>query len=134
MAIKRRKRGNRVYLEEWKSTRRDGKVVSTFVRYIGPEGGERRAPPLERTTYGAALHSGAVRLLWSVAEDLHVAETIDRISGVNHAVEGPTPGKLLTVWAINRVLDPMSATKLERWAPTTELSELAGMDADAFSK
>lgn len=134
MAIKRRKRGSRVYLEEWKSTRRDGKVVSTFVRYIGPEGGEKRAPPIDRMAHGDAVNSGAVRLLWSVAEDLHFAETIDRISGANHADEGPTPGKLLTVWAINRVLDPMSATKLERWVPTTELPGLAGMDAGAFTK
>lgn len=134
MAIKRRKRGNRVYLEEWKSTRRNGKVVSTFVRYIGPEGGKRRATPIDRMMHGDAVHSGAVRLLWSLAEDLHFSETIDRISGANHADEGPTPGKLLTVWAINRVLDPMSATKLERWIPATELPALAGMDACEFSK
>ena len=133
MAIKRRKRGNRVYLEEWKSTRRNGKVVSTFVRYIGPEGGERRASPIDRMEHGDAVHSGAVRLLWSMAEDLHFAETIDRISGADHA-DAASPGKILTVWAINRLLDPMSATKLERWVPTTELPELAGIAADAFSK
>ena len=83
VAIKRRKRGNRVYLEEWKSTRRNGKVVSTFVKYIGPEGGKRRAPPIDRMVHGDAVHSGAVRLLWSLAEDLHFSETIDRISGAN---------------------------------------------------
>ena len=33
-AIKGRKRGNKVYLEGWKSTRRNGKVVSIFVRYV----------------------------------------------------------------------------------------------------
>jgi len=37
MAIKRHKRGNRVYLAEYKSIRQEKKVISKFVRYIGPE-------------------------------------------------------------------------------------------------
>ena len=37
MAIKRHKRGNRVYLAEYKSVREGKKVISKFVRYIGPE-------------------------------------------------------------------------------------------------
>jgi len=37
MAIKRHKRGNRVYLAEYKSIRQGKKVISKFVRYIGPE-------------------------------------------------------------------------------------------------
>lgn len=87
--------------------------MSTFVRYIGPEGCERRAAPIDRMEHGDAVHSDAVRLLWSIAEDLHFAETIDKISGADHG-DVSSPGNILTVWAINRVLDPMSATKLER--------------------
>jgi len=34
---KRHKRGNRVYLAEYKSIRQGKKVISKFVRYIGPE-------------------------------------------------------------------------------------------------
>jgi transposase len=30
----------------------------------------------------------------------------------------------LTIWAINRVIDPESATQLERWVPTTDLPYL----------
>ena len=37
MAIKRHKRGNRVYLAEYKSIRQGKKVISKFIRYIGPE-------------------------------------------------------------------------------------------------
>ena len=133
MAIKRRKRGNRVYLEEWKSTRRNGKVVSTFVRYIGLEGGERRASPIDRMEHGDAVHSGAVRLLWALSVDLHFTETIDKICGVK-SQDSPSPGTMLTAWAINRVLDPESATQLEHWIPCTDIPALTGFAGDAFSK
>jgi transposase len=49
-------------------------------------------------------------------------------------VKGPSPGKYLTVWAINRILDPESATQLEPWVRTTTLPILAGMDPSDFTK
>ncbi|VUT26389.1 MAG: hypothetical protein MASP_01478 [Candidatus Methanolliviera sp. GoM_asphalt] len=41
---------------------------------------------------------------------------------------------MLTLWAINRVIDPESATQLERWVPTTDLPYLAGIPAEEFTK
>jgi hypothetical protein len=57
------------------------------------------------------------------------------IETVSH-IEGVSPGKLLTVWAINRVSDHESATQLERWVPvpTTDLPYLAGIPAEEFTK
>jgi transposase len=73
-------------------------------------------------------------LLWSIAEDLGFIRIIDGICCSESAFEGVSPGKLLTVWAINRAIDPESATVLERWVPTTDLPSLAGVPAEVFTK
>ncbi len=137
MAIKRRRRGSRVYLEEWRSHREGKKVISKFVRYLGPEGGLRPkgvGSIVDRIQHGNSRRAGAVRLLWSLAEDLRFRETIDRIGGRSSAPDAPSPGTYLTDWAINRVLDPESATQLGPWVGTTDLPVLAGFPDEAFTK
>jgi hypothetical protein len=138
MAIKRHRRGDRVYLAEYKSIRQGKKVISKFVRYLGPADGQRqttgrRGRTLDRLAHGQSVQAGAVRLLWAVSEDLHFRTIIDGICGEGSAGDR-TVGKLLTVWAINRVLDPESATKLEQWVRTTDLPSLTGVHPDAFTK
>jgi transposase len=139
MAIKRHKRGDRVYLAEYKSVRVGKKVVSKFVRYIGPdekrndsEKPQRRV--LDRLQLNRSYRSGDVKLLWSIAKDLGFCQLIDTICCSKSSFEGPSPGKLLTAWAINRALDPESATRLERWIPTTELPTLLDLPEDVFTK
>lgn len=139
MAIKRRKRGDRVYLEEHKTTREGGKVVSKFVHYIGREdkqskSNKPRKKVLDRLDMTRSSRAGDVRLLWSIAEDLGFIRIIDGICCSESAFEGVSPGKLLTVWAINRAIDPESATVLERWVPITDLPSLAGVPAEVFTK
>lgn len=139
MAIKRHKRGNRVYLAEYKSVREGKKVISKFVRYIGPEdklstNDKPRKRVLDRIKISRSYRAGDVRLLWSIAENLDFISIIDRICCGKSQIEGASPGKLLTVWAINRVIDPESATQLERWVPTTDLPYLAGIPAETFTK
>jgi hypothetical protein len=75
MAIKRRKRGNRVYLEEYKSIRQGKKVISKFIRYIGPEdkvstSEKTRKRVLDRLNLSSSYRAGDVRLLWAIAQDL----------------------------------------------------------------
>lgn len=137
MAIKRHWRGGRCYLEEWRSYRRNGKVVSEYVRYLGPAPGQEnpgKGPMVDRATHGTSSRAGAVRLLWWLAEDLGIPGTIDEICGRDSDPTVPSPGRILTSWAINRVLDPTSATRLERWTPTTDLPILTGIPPDAFNK
>jgi transposase len=139
MAIKRHKRGDRVYLAEYKSIRQGKKVISKFVRYIGPEDklsteDKPRKRVLDRIKISRSYRAGDVRLLWSIAENLDFIPIIDRICCGRSQIEGASPGKLLTVWAINRVIDPESATQLERWVPTTDLPLLAGIPAENFTK
>jgi transposase len=139
MAIKRHKRGNRVYLEEYKSIRQGKKVISKFIRYIGPEDEQStsdnlRKRVLDRVNLSSSYRAGDVRLLWAIAQDLDFILIMDRICCGKSQIEGRSPGKLLTIWAINRAIDPESATQVERWIPTTDLPYLAGIPAKEFTK
>jgi transposase len=137
MTVKRHKRGGRVYLAEYKSIRQGKKVISKFVRYIGPEDKVRSKPRkhvLDRLRIPRSFRAGDVRLLWKIAKDLEFIPIIDRICCGESCIEGPSPGKLLTIWAINRVIDPLSATQLETWVPTTDLPFLSGIPPEAFTK
>jgi hypothetical protein len=139
MAIRRRETDGRVYLEEYRSFRVNGKVKTKFVRYIGREGGppsKKTAPNrvLDRIEHGSSVRAGDVSLLWELAQRLGIPRTIDRYCLPECHFPGPTPGKFLTVWAINRVIDPESATKLERWVPTTDLPRLTGLPAGIYTK
>ena len=134
--VYRRKSGDRVYLEERESYRVKGKVRNRFVRYLGVEGATPGVPrrELDRVLHGDSRRAGAVRLLWALAENLGFRATIDRIGGRRSSSETPTAGTYLTAWAINRVLDPESATQLGPWVATTDLPLLAGFPDAAFVK
>jgi len=139
MSIKRHKRGNRVYLSEYKQVRDGKKVKSVFVRYLGPEdklkaGEKPKRRVLDCLDLKRSYRAGDVRLLWSIAQDLGLIETIDRICCQESHLEGPSPGKFLTVWAINRIVDPESCTQLERWVPSTDLPLLTGISPELFTK
>jgi len=131
--------GDSVYLEERESYRESGKVKTRFLRYLGVEGEEKGEPEkprhvLDRLQPAGSSRAGDVALLWAVSQDLRIPQTIDRFCP-HHSTPGqPTPGILLTVWAINRVLYPESATQLESWVPTTDLPRLAGVSPGAFTK
>jgi Transposase DDE domain len=137
MATKHHRRKGRCYLEQWRTFRRGDKVVSEYVRYLGlcPEHSPPSATsPLDRVAHGSSSRAGAVRLLWKLSEDLRFRATIDGICGRDSDPAEPSPGQTLTLWAINRVLDPTSATRLELWTPTTDLPLLAGVPEDTFTK
>lgn len=137
MVIKRKNRDGHVYLEEYRSIRRGDKIVSKFVRYLGPEKTDEQkgyGPVLDRIERGPALHTGAVRLLWKLAQNLNFQETINRICNRNSRGSDTFSSTLLTVWAINRVLEPKSASKLQRWVSTTDLPEITGFPLDIFAK
>ena len=84
MAIRRRKVGNAVYLEEYKSHRVKGKVVTDFVRYVGREDNEKRVMEpvriIERVRPSGSTRSGDVDLLWAMAQDLEIPGIIGQNS------------------------------------------------------
>lgn len=137
--VARRRVGDRVYLEERESYRENGKVKVRFLRYLGVEGEVKGRPEkvrhlLDRLQPTDSSRAGDVSLLWALAQDLRIPQTIDRICPHRSREGAATPGVLLTVWAINRVVHPESATQLERWTPTTDLPRLSGVPPEAFTK
>ena len=73
MATRRYRRGNRVYLAEYKSIREGKKARSKLIRYVDVEGEKKieSSKTLDRIMHGGSIESGAVRLLWSIAIDFH---------------------------------------------------------------
>ena len=139
MFIRRIKRGDRVYLAEYKSIREGKKVKSKFIRYVGVEGADGkpvkpRKGVLDRIKHERSYQSGDVRLAWELAKRLNCVETIDRICCGKEPVSGISPGKLITIWAINRLIDPESATQLSDWVKTTDLPQISGIPTEDFTK
>ena len=139
MAIRRVKKGNCYYLYEYKSYREEGKVKSKFIRYLGVEGGEFKVPkpkiPRVKVLFPErSKRYGDIALLWRIAERANFVSIIDRITVGQAIPNGISPGRLLTAWAINRIVNPDSATQLENWVLTTDLPRLMGVKEDAFSK
>ena len=92
MAIKRHKRGDRVYLAEYRTIRVDGKVKSIYVRYIGVEGEPRvtrksRKNQELKAEFSRTTQTGDVTVLWHLAEKIGIPKIIDQISlGSNHSM------------------------------------------------
>ena len=139
MAVKRHKRNGRVYLAEYKTERIAGKVKSTYVRYLGVEGEpktlpKKRIPAERKVDFSRTSQTGDVTVLWHIAEELGIPEIIDRSVFGNDILPKITPGKILAIWAINRIIDPESATQLSEWVRYTDLPLLSVISPDSFTK
>jgi len=135
--IRRVKRGNQYYLYEVTSVLENGKVKQKLIQYLGVEGDAYKVPKPkskriipDKIYPERSLRAGDVTLLWKIAEILDIVKTLDRVIMGVEDVKGHSPGKYLTVWAINRILDPESATQLEPWVRTTTLPILAAQLCD----
>ena len=138
------KKDGSVYLYEYKSIRQGKKVISEYVRYLGVESDQEKVPLPKKSVMTwkppeRSVRSGDVTAFWHIAQDLKIVQTINRICGYNNRDITKSPGTLLTIWAINRALDPESATQLPAWLEGTDLPRLAGFlqnipGKDAFYK
>lgn len=139
--IRRIKRGNQYYLYEVTTVWENGKSKQKLIQYLGVEGDQEKVPkPKTKRVRPDRIHplqsrgAGDVLLLWKIAETLNCVNIIDRYTTGFEDIQGPSPGKYLTTWAINRLIDPESATQLDAWVKSTILSDLTGMDPLDFSK
>ena len=139
--IRRVKRGNNVYLYEVTSVWENGKVKQKLLNYLGTESETECIPKPKKKQYNPdmifpseSLTAGDVMLLCEIAESLVIVNTIDFYTLNERNLEGPTPGKYFVTWAINRLIDPESATQLDSWVQSTVLPELAGMQFKDFTK
>jgi transposase len=146
----RRVRGH-TYWHIVESRRVNGKPRPVPVAYLG-----KADDVLARLNAAEALqlrsHShGAVAALWAVAQDLKVAETIDRQlaqAGRRDAGSAPDPsrprpvpvkndgltvGQSLTLASIGRACHATSKRGFSEWARTTTLGELAGVDVECLT-
>ncbi|GAB6285444.1 MAG: hypothetical protein STSR0009_16450 [Methanoregula sp.] len=129
--IRRMKRGNSVVLCKYRSVRRDGKVVSEFVEYLGVEGEQEKVPLPKKTVMKwtppeQSVRSGDVTVLWHIAQELRIDRTINRVCGYPPRNNATSPGTLLTLWAINCAVDPVGAARLPAWIEGTDLPALVG--------
>ena len=133
------KKGNKIYLCEYRSVREGTKVRSIFIRYLGVESEQEKVPLPKKQIINwkppdRSVRAGDITVLFQLAQDLQIAETIDRICGSKGRRKTNSPGKLLTTWAINRALDPESATQLEEWVENTDLPELFNLSINGLNK
>lgn len=139
--IRRIKKGNQIYLYEVTSVWENGKSKQKLIQYLGVEGDQEKVPkPKTKRVRPDRIHplrsrsAGDVMILWKIAETLGFVNIIDRYTTGFEDIQGPSPGKYLVTWAINRLIDPESATQLDAWVQSTILPDLAGMDSHDFSK
>lgn len=136
MTICREKRGGRIYLSEYKSVREGSTVVHKFIRFLGregPNGNPVRKPRrvLDKIDISGTVRYGDVAVMWALAEYLHFPDIIDKITRSDSDV---STGKMLTIWAINRALQPESATAIPQWIRRNALAELAGILPEKINK
>lgn len=142
MHIKRIKKKSGIYLAQYESYRdEEGKVKTKYCGYLGKEGEEKGVPLPKKSAHvetplypEISKRAGDVKLMWVIAEEkLNMPRIIDEVCCGDGYIEGKTPGKILTTWAINKALNPESATNLPEWVNTTVLPDLIGLPGDYFT-
>lgn len=136
MAICRQKRGDKVYLYRYRSVRDGSKVRHVYEEYLGVEGpdGKPVKKPnrvLDKVKLSSAHSYGAVALLWRICQELGLEEAIDSVVVKR---KGYSAGRLLSLMAINKCLDPKSLSKFSNWYKTTALPDLTGIPFEVVSK
>ncbi|NLV28200.1 MAG: hypothetical protein GXY48_13745 [Methanomicrobiales archaeon] len=75
-----------------------------------------------------------MKLFWHIAENmLNMPKIIDSIDCGDGYIDGKSPGKILTTWAINKTLDPLSATNLGEWVTSSIIQDLSGLPGEYFT-
>jgi len=141
MHIKRIKKKDAVYLAQYETYREDGKVKTRFIKYLGKEGDERGVPLPKKSAHtetplypDCSKRAGDVELMWSIASStLNMPEIIDQVCCGEGRIEGRSPGKILTAWAINKALNPESATLVGEWVQTTTIPDRMDLPEEYFT-
>lgn len=132
--IARDKRGDKTYLYRVESYREDGKVKRRKLAYVGVEketedGSTEFVPAhkevLDRIILTENVRLGDVFVLHRIADELKIAEVIDRFSIKGG---GLPSGEQLVLLAINYAIDPVSLHCFSSWFEDTALPKIAGID------
>jgi transposase len=136
---KRVKRGDNVYIYEVESYRKDGKVKQRYISYLGVEkqtsDGTVFYPAhneiLNRLILTENVHLGDVAVLYQLAQELKIAETIDDFSMKGG---GLPAGLQLVLMAINHAIKPISLNQFASWYDDTALPQITGINSNKLNK
>lgn len=113
--IRRVKAGNRIYLAEVKSVRKNGKVKQEFIRYLGREIEGRPVKKVNTNNIEAV----------SVKQSLDVL-AIDKIA--EELSINSIPNKYFLSLIYSQLLEKRSINKIQEWIRFTEIPEILGLD------
>nr|MDO9538092.1 IS1634 family transposase [Thermoplasmata archaeon] len=137
--IARDKRGDRTYLYEVESYREGNKVKRRKLGYVGveikTETGVEVIPAHKDVIDRLELHDdvsmGDVTALYSLVQELGVADVIDRFSIKGG---GFPAGSQLMLMAINHAIHPVATSRLGYWVSGTTLPSLTGIEPQLLNK
>lgn len=140
MSFKKRvKRGDKVYVYEVESYREEGKVKQRYLGYLGvekqtPEGTvfhPAHTELLKRLILTENVHLGDVAVLYQLAQELKIAETIDNFSMKGG---GLPAGLQLVLMSINHTIKPVSLNQFASWYDDTALPQITNIDSNKLNK
>ena len=140
MSFKKRvKRGDKVYIYEVESYRDEGKVKQRYLGYLGvekqtPEGTvfhPAHTELLERLILTENVHLGDVAVLYQLAQELKIAETIDNFSMKGG---GLPAGLQLVLMSINHTINPVSLNQFASWYDDTALPKITNINSNKLNK
>lgn len=134
----REKRGHSIYVYEMESYR-EGKKIKHRKKYLGieketPEGTvfiPANKEILNRIVLTENVHLGDVLVLHKIAEEIELANIIDKLSIKGG---GLSAGTLLTIMAINYATDPKSLNRFSSWFEDTALPKIIGIKTQKVNK
>ncbi len=129
-----KKQGNKTYYYLVESARVDGKPRIVSQQYLGS--GEEVAARLAGTGPGEPQRCqqrsfGDLAAVWSMLEDLGVAEVIDSVVGPRRADAAASVGTYIALACANRVVAPRSKRAFEEWWATTAGPRMVRLPAGA---
>jgi transposase len=140
MSFKKRvKRGDKVYIYEVESYRDEGKVKQRYLGYLGVEKQTPEGPVfhpahtelLERLILTENVHLGDVAVLYQLAQELKIAETIDNFSMKGG---GLPAGLQLVLMSINHTINPVSLNQFASWYDDTALPKITNISSNKLNK
>ena len=138
--IARDKRGDKVYLYKVESYRKNGKVKRRKLGYIGIETEKKDGTKeiihahkqiMDRIILTDNVHLGNVLVLNKIAEEINLANIIDRFSIKGG---GLPPGQQLSMLSINYAIDPVSLNGFSAWYEDTALPKITGIPPEKLNK
>lgn len=133
--IVKKKKKNQFYYYLVESARVNGKPRIVYQKYLGraediAKAVERREN-LDNPKYSFVFEFGAVCALYNLAEELRVAQLIDKYAPKRD--QGLSVGRYILIAAINRAVEPLSKVQIGDWYRKTMLDRIMPVSKNLLS-